>query len=131
MTFSKNDIDKYISNSSQVKEMYRLAMDCGFWPDFPNYRIEKFCDYLEAAKIGNIDNVDDIISQNISAIKNFIAEIYSYRKNGWDWRLNSVFLCELVLIFKFPEIFNFDYLTKHDWDKEIAQIVLEAAENNA
>ena len=106
-------------------------MECGFRSDFPGYRIEKFSLYLEAAKISNINDVDKLISENFSLIKNFFTEIYSQRKNGSDWMLNSVFLCELILIFKFPEILNLDFLTKDDWDDDIAQIVLRAAKNNA
>jgi hypothetical protein len=105
-------------------------MDCGFWPDFPDYKLEKFCIYLEAVEIDNLSTVDKLISENFSSIKNFVAEVYLYRKNGWNWRLNSVFLCELVLIFKFIEIFDLDFLTKNGWDKEFAEIVLAAARNN-
>ena len=126
MTFSNSDITDYISNSDPVKELYRLAMDNGFWPDFPDYKIEKLGRYMDAAKIENIKSIDSLISENFPILEKFIVEVFSHRKNGWHWRLNSVFLCELVLILEYPDIFHRDYLIENEWDKDIAEIVLKA-----
>ena len=131
MTFTIVDITEYISNSEPVKKLYRLAMDKGFWPDFPDYEIEKLSAYLEAAKIENIKNVDSFISSDFPIIQKFVTEIFTYRKNGWNWRLNSVFLCELVLILKYPQIFHRDYLIENGWNKEIVEIVLRAVHSQS
>jgi hypothetical protein len=57
---------------------------------------------LKAAEISDISKVDNLISENFSEIEKFIDEVYFHRKIGWTWRLNAAFLCELVLILKFP-----------------------------
>ena len=127
MTLTTNDIAEYISNSDSVKRLYRLALDQGFWPDFPDYRIGKLSGYLEAAKIEDITTIDNLVSENFPVIQKFVAEIFAHRKNGQPWRLNSVFLCELVLILKYPKIFGRDFLAQNDWDEEIAEIISKAA----
>lgn len=126
MSFTITDVTEYISNSDPVRKLYRLAMDKGFWPDFPDYKLEKLIGYLEIAKIENIGTIDDLIMKDFSVIQKFIAEVFTRRVNGRNWRLNSVFLCELVLILKYPQIFNREFLIENGWDEEIAEVVLGA-----
>lgn len=126
MNHSASDsIVKYTTSSDQVKLLYRWAMDAGFWPDFPDYQIADLGSRLEVAGINDINTIDNLITENAIAIKQFIGDICSNRKNCW--RLNSGFLCELVLILKYPSIFTKEYLVENRWDEEIAQIVLASA----
>lgn len=131
MQFSRDKIIEFIANSSQVKKLYRSAMDNGFWPDVPNYEIEKLSGYLGKSGIDRLEQIDGLIDKHLASIERFLSDLHSHRCNSWKWRLNSIFLCQLVLIFKFPESFDVDYLIANGWDREIAEIVLGRAKKDA
>lgn len=125
MKFSRDELINHISKSEPAKLVYRTAMNTGFWPDFPDYQIENLGRSLEVAKISDITEIDELIIDNEKTIKEYIGQIYNKRKNYW--RLSPGFLCELVLILKYPSIFTKEYLTENGWDREIAEIVVSAA----
>lgn len=129
MKFSRDELIHHISRSESAKLVYRAAMNTGFWPDFPDYQIENFGRSLEAAKISEIKEIDNLIINNEKIIREYIAKIHSQRKNYW--RLSPGFLCELVLILKYPSTFTKEYLTGNGWDEEIAEIVVSAATHHS
>ncbi|WP_312841351.1 hypothetical protein [Delftia tsuruhatensis] len=125
MSFTKDQIVQYVYNSKPAIKLYHSSMAIGFWPDFPDYKIEDFSWFLEILKITDINSIDELITNNEEALKRYISHIYANSNN--PWRVTPGFLCELALIAKYPKSFTTENLVKHGWDKDIAFIVISAA----
>lgn len=125
MTFTRDQLIDYLYNSEPVISFYRSAMGIGFWPDFPDYKVEELEWYLENTKIEDIKIIDTILRKHKETLNRYIAYIYAKRIN--TWRVTPGFLCALVLIVKFPQLFTEDNLVEKGWDKSLAKIVLSSA----
>lgn len=124
MSFTKDQIVQYVYNSKPVISLYHSSMAIGFWPDFPDYKIENLSWLLEALKITDINSIDELLTNNAEILKRYIAHIYANRKN--PWRVTPGFLCELALIAKHPNTFTTESLVEHGWGKDIASIIISA-----
>lgn len=82
MSFTKDQIVQYVYNSKPVISLYRSSMAIGFWPDFPNYQIEKFSWFLENLKISELSYIDELLGNNKEALQRYISEIYANRKSS-------------------------------------------------
>lgn len=125
MSFTKDQIVQYVYNSKPAINFYRSSMAIGFWPDFPDYKIEDLSWFLETLEISDINSIDELLTNNEETLKRYIAHIYADRKN--PWRVTPGFLCELALIAKHPNSFTTEKLVEHGWDKDIASIIICAA----
>lgn len=121
MKFTREQIINYIYNSEPAISFYRSAMSIGFWPDFPDYKVETLAWYLEEAKIQDINLIDSLLSEHKDVLNKYIENLYENRKN--TWRITPGFLCALALIAKFPELFTTDWLVEKGFDAEIAKII--------
>lgn len=126
MTLTRDQIIDYVYNSEPVIEFYHSAMEIGFWPDFPDdYQIESLAWYLDSAKVNDVKEIDELLIKYKETLNRYIAHIYENRK--YPWRVTPGFLCGLALIVKFPESFTVDNLVENGWDKDMASIVIAAA----
>lgn len=126
MKFTKDQIVQYVYNSKPAIKLYHASMAIGFWPDFPENGIENLSWFLENLEISNINSVDELLTNNEDTLKRYIAHIYANRNN--PWRVTPGFLCELALIAKHPKSFTIEKLVDHGWDKDIASIIISAAD---
>lgn len=125
MSFTKDQIIQYVYNSKPAIKFYHSSMAIGFWPDFPDYQIESLSWFLEILKISDINSIDELLTNNEEILKRYIAHIYANRKS--PWRVTPGFLCELALIANHPKSFTIENLVEHGWNKDIASIIISAA----
>ncbi|WP_417356117.1 hypothetical protein [Gallaecimonas pentaromativorans] len=125
MSFTKDQLVQYVYNSKPAMNLYQSAIAIGFWPDFPDYKIESLSWFLEAIEVSDISIIDDLLIKKEETLKRYIAHIYANRNN--PWRVTPGFLCELALIAKHPNLFKLENLVEHGWDEDIASIVISAA----
>lgn len=125
MKFTRKQIIDYIYNSDAVMSFYQSAMVVGFWPDYSDHQIEQLAWDLEHADIDDITIIDSLLNEYGGILRKYIAHIYAGRTR--IWRVTPEFLCTLVLIVKFPELFAENYLAEKGWDKDIANIVCLSA----
>lgn len=128
-----HQIEGYLSKSDAIKNMYWKTVSIPHvTPDNPYIGLGTLSVYLEAAGIEEIRElaaIDEFISEHSNNIDSFLSEIINNRLDGNDWWLNAAFLCRLVLILKYPDIFKKEFLEHNDFKQEIAEIVLNAAKS--
>ena len=125
MTLTKDQIVEYVYNSKPVINFYQFAMGIGFWPDFPDYKIESLAWYLDAAGLSDIKKIDELLIEHEDILKKYVAHIYANRRN--PWRVTPGFLCALAIIVKFPMSFTVEKLVQNAWDEDLASIIITAA----
>ena len=125
MTLTKDQIVEYVYNSKPIISFYQFAMRIGFWPDFPDYKIENLAWYLDAAELSDIKKIDEILIEHEDILKKYVAHIYANRRN--PWRVTPGFLCALAIILKFPKSFTVEKLVQNAWDEDLASIIITAA----
>lgn len=122
---TRDKIIDYIYNSEPVMGFYQSAMAVGFWPEFPCYQIEEITWYLDKARVSDIKKIDCLLLRHKENLVKYINNIYESRKS--PWRVNPAYLCKLVIVFNFIELFKVEDLTSNGWGEDTASIVIRAA----
>lgn len=122
---NRKEILDYLFNSENVISFYRDAMNVGFWPDFPDREVEELIWYMDKAGISNFNEIDSLLSNNVSLLRVYISSIHSKRVT--TWRVTPGFLCALALILKYVDSFSVANLTEIGWDERNALNVIENA----
>ncbi len=125
MSFTKDQIVQYLYNSKPAINLYDYSIAIGFLSDFPDHKIESLSWFLETLEIGDINSIDELLTNNEETLKRYIAHIDANKK--YPWRVTPGFLCELALIAKHPNSFTIENLIEHGWEKDTASIIICAA----
>lgn len=126
MDLTREQVINYLNNSEPVRLFYRHATEIGFYSDFPDHEIENFILSIKHSSISDVETIDKILNDNKDVLRKYIAHIYANRK--LHWRVTPGFLCELVLIVKFPNKFTKDVLIEKGWADDVASIIISSAE---
>lgn len=124
MSFTERQMKDHIYGSQEIAGMYRFAMRIGFWNSEPDRSsmLEKF---LKVANVASLSEIDGLLSARKPLIEKFLLNLYANRV--CPWRVTPEFICELVLIVEYPEVFTKEQLVEElQWDSEATDRILKA-----
>jgi hypothetical protein len=124
MRFAIDDLMAFMGRSEQVQNLIRIADRAGFAPDFPDFEIEKVIPFLEKAKVDDLANIEEFIKIHQPELTKFLKDLRS--QVVVKWSASPAFLCILVLVRRFPGVFDFDFLVSNGFSEDHAKIVLSA-----
>jgi hypothetical protein len=126
MQLAIDELIAFLSRSEQVKNLTRIADRAGFAPDFPDFGITQLIPFVEKSEVAGLNEIEEFIENKEPEIADFFKDIRS--KIAIKWSASPAFLCVLVLVRKFPNVFNLDFLVSNGFEEAHAKIVLSALE---
>lgn len=129
-------IKRFLAFSPAVHLLDKNARSSGFTEiiEIDDTEIESslqdLLNYLSEVKLINYQDIESFIFDNINDVAKFFAALYQKRERK-EWRSNSQFHLILLLIYKYPEQLNYNFMIHNGWHPSIAQRVIDVlgAEN--
>jgi ppGpp synthetase/RelA/SpoT-type nucleotidyltranferase len=126
-------LSHYLRHSDTIKKLYQDARKAGFIFDQPRSTdsdpLSGLIQICNLAGLTTITELESQLEETSSQARRYLeSQILANQAEGRSiWYATSAFICQLLLILKFPDKIHENKLTEFGWGNEIAAQVLRVA----
>lgn len=126
-------LSQFLEKSELVETLVRYAEVAGFNFEHPDFEVEDYdsiSDLIQLVGIANINDVsefDALLHRALPRAEDYLKTQYSRANDSDTWYATPAFICSLVVIGALSKTLKVLDLKRVGWDREIAQRVINVA----